>query len=113
MTCLKGRVLSGARMKFHTSMLGTFLYTLGLSIPIFKKKPSLEFQGKSSKLWVINWRITVLYWKAYGKKSTIVCKRSDASVNYLMLKQLADASRPLVLVQLYVAFIFLKKGQVN
>ena len=55
MTCLIGRVLSGARMKLHTSMLGTFfVYTLGLSMPIFKKKSSRRFLGKSSKLWVLH-----------------------------------------------------------
>ena len=55
MTCLKDRGLSGARMKFHTSMLGTFfVYTLGLSMPIFKKKSSRRFLGKSSKLCVLH-----------------------------------------------------------
>ena len=55
MTCLIDRVLSGARMKLHTSMLGTFfVYTLGLSMPIFKKKSLRRFLGKSSKLWVLH-----------------------------------------------------------
>ena len=55
MTCLIGRVLSGARMKLHTSMLGTFfVYTLGLSMLIFKKKSLRRFLGKSSKLWVLH-----------------------------------------------------------
>ena len=57
MTCLKSIVLSGARMKFHTSSLGTFfVYTLalGLSMPIFKKKSSRRLLGKSSKLCVLH-----------------------------------------------------------
>ena len=41
----------GARMKFHTSMLGTFfVYTLGPSMPISSRR----FLGKSSKLWVLH-----------------------------------------------------------
>ena len=55
MTCLVGKVLKGTGMKLHTSMLGTFfVYTLGLSMPIFKKKSSWRFLGKSSKLWVLH-----------------------------------------------------------
>ena len=55
MTCFIDRSLSGARMKLHTSMLGTFfVYTLGLSMPIFKKKSSRRFLGKSSKLCVLH-----------------------------------------------------------
>ena len=52
MTCLESRVLSGARMKFHTSMLGTFfVYTLELSMPIFKEKSSRRFLGKTLERW--------------------------------------------------------------
>ena len=55
MTCLIERALSGTRIKLHTSMLGTFfVYTLGLSMPIFKKKSLQRFLGKSSKLWVLH-----------------------------------------------------------
>ena len=75
--------------------------------------PNKVFSGEQNL--VCSWINLVNYNVLEGsmEKKTLVCKRSDASVNYLMLKQLADASRPLVLVQLYVAFIFLKKGQVN
>ena len=31
-----------------------FVYTLGLSMPIFKKKSPWRFLGKSSKLWVLH-----------------------------------------------------------
>ena len=55
MTCLMDRVLSGARTKLYTSMLGAFfVYTLGLSMLIFKKKSSWRFLGKSSKLWALH-----------------------------------------------------------
>ena len=55
MTCLKSIVLRGTRMKFHTCTLGTFfVYTLGLSMLIFKKKSSWRFLGKSSKLCVLH-----------------------------------------------------------
>ena len=38
-----------------TSMLKTFfVYTLGLSMPIFKKKSLRRFLVKSSKLWVLH-----------------------------------------------------------
>ena len=47
MACLIVKALSRARMKLHTSMLGMFfVYTLGLSMPIFKKKSSQRFLGK-------------------------------------------------------------------
>ena len=47
MTCLKGEGLDGPGMKSHTSMLRTFfVYTLALSMPIFKKKISPEMSGK-------------------------------------------------------------------
>ena len=43
MTCLIERILDGAGMKSHASMLGTFfVYTLALCMPIFKKKYFLE-----------------------------------------------------------------------
>ena len=62
MTCLMARVLSRAGMKFHTSMLGTFFVcTLGLSMPIFKKKSLWRFPGKSSKLFTV---LMLLQWKA-------------------------------------------------
>ena len=55
MTCLIERALSGTRIKLHTSMLGKFfVYTLELSMPIFKKKSSRRFLGKSFKLWVLH-----------------------------------------------------------
>ena len=55
MTCLIPIGLSGTGMKLHTSKLGTFfVYTLGLSMLIFKKKSSRRFLGKSSKLWVLH-----------------------------------------------------------
>ena len=55
MTCLIGEAVDGPGMKSHTSMLGTFfVYTLGLSMPIFKKKSLRRFLGKSSKLWVLH-----------------------------------------------------------
>ena len=55
MTCLMDRSLSGALIKLHTSMLGTFfVYTLGQSMPIFKKKSSQRFLGKSSELCVLH-----------------------------------------------------------
>ena len=39
MTCLVVRSVSGTWMKIYSSMLGTFfVYTLTLSMPIFKKK---------------------------------------------------------------------------
>ena len=62
MTCLIDRVLSEAGMKLHTflHMLGTFfVYTLALSMPIFKKKSLLRrFLEKSSKLFIV---VTLLY----------------------------------------------------
>ena len=55
MTCLISIGLSGGGMKIHTSKLGTFLvYTLGLSMPIFKKKSPRRFLGNCSKLWVLH-----------------------------------------------------------
>ena len=55
MTCLISIGLSGGGMKLHTSKLGTFLvYTLGLSMPIFKKKSPRRFLGNCSKLWVLH-----------------------------------------------------------
>ena len=54
MTCLMDRSLSGALIKLHTSMLGTFfVYTLAQSMPIFKKKSSRIFLGESSKLCIV------------------------------------------------------------
>ena len=54
MTCLKGRILDGAGMKSHASMLGTFfVYTLALCMPIFKKKSSLKRLGKSSNISIV------------------------------------------------------------
>ena len=48
MTCLIPIGLTGAGMKLHTSMLGTFfVYTLGLSMVIFKKKIFVEIFGKN------------------------------------------------------------------
>ena len=48
------RGLSGTGMKLHSSMLGTFfVYTLALSMPIFKKKSSLKRLGESSKLFIV------------------------------------------------------------
>ena len=47
--------LSGTGIKLHASKLGTFfVYTLGLSMLIFKKKSSPRFLGKSSELWVLH-----------------------------------------------------------
>ena len=55
MTCLMDRRLSGALIKLHTSMLGTFfVYTLAQSMPIFKKKSSQIFLGESCKLCVLH-----------------------------------------------------------
>ena len=49
------RSLSGALIKLHTSMLGTFfVYTLAQSMPIFKKKSSQIFLGESCKLCVLH-----------------------------------------------------------
>ena len=43
MICLIDRILNGARMKSHASLLGTFfVYTLALCMLIFKKKYSLK-----------------------------------------------------------------------
>ena len=54
MTCLIDRGLSWARMKLLISILGTFfVYTLGLSMQIFKKIFA-EISGKSSKVWVLH-----------------------------------------------------------
>ena len=54
MTCLKGEGLAGPEMKSHTYMLRTFfVYTLALSMPIFKKKSPLKRLGKSSKLFIV------------------------------------------------------------
>ena len=54
MNCLIDRSLSGALIKLHTSMLGTFfVYTLAQSIPIFKKKSSQIFLGESCKLCIV------------------------------------------------------------
>ena len=51
MTCKIDKILDGAGMKSHASMLGTFfVYTLALCMPIFKKKYSLKRLEKSSKL---------------------------------------------------------------
>ena len=45
---------SGALIKLHTSMLGTFfVYTFALSMPIFKKKSLRRFLEKSSKLFIV------------------------------------------------------------
>ena len=49
MTCLKDRVLSGVTMKFHTSMLGTFLVScihLGTKYADFQEKIFVEISGK-------------------------------------------------------------------
>ena len=47
--------LSGTGIKLHASKLGTFfVYTLGLSMLIFKKKSLPRFLGKSSELWVLH-----------------------------------------------------------
>ena len=47
--------LSGTGIKLHASKLGTFfVYTLGLSMLIFKKKSSPRFLGESSELWVLH-----------------------------------------------------------
>ena len=55
MTCLIGEAVDGPRIKSHTSMLEMFfVYILGLSMPIFKKKSTWRFLGKSSKLWVLH-----------------------------------------------------------
>ena len=54
MTCLINRALNGAGMKLHSSMLGMFyVYTLTLSMLIFKKKTSQIFLGESSKLCIV------------------------------------------------------------
>ena len=54
MTCLKGEGLDGLGMNSHTSMLRTFfVYTLALSMPIFKKKSPLKRLRKSSKLFIV------------------------------------------------------------
>ena len=54
MTCKIGEVLDESGMKSHTSMLGPFfVYTLGLCMPIFKKKSRLKRLGKSSKLFIV------------------------------------------------------------
>ena len=48
MTCLKDRVLSGARMKFHTSMLGMLLAIGILSPKVYtKKSPTLKYETLS------------------------------------------------------------------
>ena len=50
MTCLKDRVLSGARML----RWGRFLYTLGTKYANFQEKKSLwRFLGKSSKVFIV------------------------------------------------------------
>ena len=62
MTCLMDKSLSGALIKLHTSMLGTFfVYTLAQRMPISKKKSSQIFLGESCKLCVLH------------KKSPCVC----------------------------------------
>ena len=59
MTCLVDRVLSGAGMKLHTSMLGTFfVYTLALSMPLFKKKSTQRFMEKMTKLFIVVSNVT-------------------------------------------------------
>ena len=46
--------LTGAWIKLHSSMLGTFfVYTLTLSMPIFTKKSHWRFLEKSAKLFII------------------------------------------------------------
>ena len=53
MTCLTDRVLSGAKMKLHINVYvgDVFLYTLGLSMPIFKKNLHGDFWEKVSNFW--------------------------------------------------------------
>ena len=70
MTCLMDRVLSGALIKLHTSMLGTFfVYTLAQSIPIFNKKSLRIFLGERIKLCIVD--VTLLdfiKWKSQSFK---------------------------------------------
>ena len=70
MTCLMGRSLSGALIKLHTSMLGTFfVYTLAQNMPIFKKKSSFRFLGKSFNFFILVKLILLpyLYPQLYNK----------------------------------------------
>ena len=58
-TCLIDRVLSGAGMKSHTSMLGTFLVYVYLGpVSDFQEKSSRSFLGESSKLFIV---VTLLH----------------------------------------------------
>ena len=93
MTCLVVRVLSGAGMKSHTSMLGTsFVYTLALSMPIFKKKPLRKFLEKSSKLFIVVTfflKIGIHSAKVYSKNvpNIEVCDFIPAPLRTLSIKQ--------------------------
>ena len=62
MTCLVGRSVSGTWMKLCSSMLGAFfVYTLKLSMPIFKKKISARrFLEKMAKLFICNNNVTTM-----------------------------------------------------
>ena len=54
MTCLIDRVLSGAGMKSHTSMLGMFfINTLAICMPISKKKSLQRFLEKTPKFFIV------------------------------------------------------------
>ena len=64
MTCSVVGSLSGTWMKLHSSMLGTFfVYTLTLSMPIFKKKSPRRFLEKMPKLFIV---VTLLQWKVWN-----------------------------------------------
>ena len=117
MTCLMDRSLSGALIKLHTSMLGTFfVYTLAQSMPIFKKKSSQIFLGESCKLCVLHkndflcntqslqlsprntcedffLKIGILCVKVYTKKvpNIEVCNFINAPLRLLSIKQVIEA----------------------
>ena len=64
MTCLVGSVLSGAGMKLHSSILGSFfVYTMALSMSIFKKKSLRRFSEKLPKLHYYNEKFGTFFQK--------------------------------------------------
>ena len=84
MTCLKGEGLDGPGMKSHTSMLRTFfVYTLALSMPIFKKKSPLKRLGKSSKLFIV---VTLLYFRRLFSIKCLFIKKHYSISIYTSLK---------------------------
>ena len=87
MTCLVVRSLSGTWMKLHSSMLGNFfVYTLTLSMPIFKKKSSRRFLEKIPK---ISLKIGILSVKVYTKKVPNIeeCNFIHAPLRIMSTKQ--------------------------